>query len=86
LKTKLDLRIRLSLNRKASKPEIKALIKYIANDLLDTQRNGKHLYDIEWGAHPQHPLKVEHHFVSRLKDTTYFNNDDILLRLKNEPL
>lgn len=63
MKTKIDLKLTLSLSRKASKKEVRELIEICAY-LLDVQG----LYGV--GINPcnqQLPLKVEHHFVGRLK-------------------
>ena len=78
MKTTLDFRLRLSLNRKASQPEIKALRKHIAEVLLTHQIDGKCLYDIKWGRHPKQPLKVEHHIVSKIKPTSEYVYNNFL--------
>ena len=62
MKTKVDLKVTLSLNRKAMKREIQQLVEVCAN-LLDVQE----LYDIEINPGNQPiPLMVEHHFVEKL--------------------
>ena len=62
MKTFIDLRLRLKLNRKCSNKEVWEVVDFIANHLLDVDD----LYHHEFGAQEM-KLKVEHHFVSRLR-------------------
>jgi hypothetical protein len=61
MKSKINLQLTLSLNRRASKKEIHKLIELCAS-ILDTRQ----LYDAEINPDNEKlPLKVEHHFVDR---------------------
>ena len=68
MKTKVDLRLRLSFNRSVSRKELKQVIEFIADNLLDSGNGMDNLYSKEFNPNNnQMPLKIEHHFVSKLR-------------------
>ena len=62
MKTYLNLRLRLKLNRQCSKGEISEILIFIADHLLDVDE----LYQKEFGSQ-ETKLKIEHHFLSQLR-------------------